>query len=425
MISCLAIVNKGKAKEVPQRMKLTEEEFKRIQEQLQLQVDSSRQDLEEAQKDSEMEQDVPEKEEKPSGNDADKDIRDLYNLDDYDEETPQTVSLFSSDLQYYSNNEEDPYIQIGEDSEEEELRIESTDNLVLCCKTEDEVSHLEVYVYEEEEDNLYVHHDIMLPSFPLCLEWLDYKSGGVGNYVAIGTFDPQIEIWDLDMVDAVFPDVVLGQIPTGNTVSTKKKHGPARVAKRTQKERHVDAVMSISWNKEHRNLLASGSADATIKLWDLNRPTEAVMSFDHHKDKVQAVQWNPKETTALLSGGYDRKAIAFDSRTPQTIREWKLTADVEVVKWDPFLAERFYVSSEDGVVQCFDVRNTKPIWTLHAHDGAASALDVSVTMQGFIVTGGADKQVKVWTTRNDKPKCLASRDLDAVYTCLCRANCLM
>jgi periodic tryptophan protein 1 len=136
----------------------------------------------------------------------------------------------------------------------------------------------------------------------------------------------------------------LGKIPTGiSTKSSKSKHGPARVAKRPQAERHVDAVMAISANRTNRHLIATGSADTTIKLWDLNSPSIAVASYAHHSNKVQAVVWNLFETTVLLSGAYDKTACAFDSRAPETVATWKLQSDVECMKWDPFKAEIFYV----------------------------------------------------------------------------------
>ncbi|KAI8914284.1 WD40-repeat-containing domain protein, partial [Gorgonomyces haynaldii] len=407
MFSALAWVRKGAAAAAPTKQVLTDEEFERIKEQLGHQVEDAKQDLEEAQTKTKESDDV----------------EDIYNLHDYDNETSKANPLFTSvkGLAYYENNEEDPYIQGNEEEEEqEELMIESSDNLILAAKTEDDISHVEVYVYEEEEDNLYVHHDILLPSFPLCLEWIDFPTNGKdkGNFVAIGTFDPQVEIWDLDIVDAMFPQIILGQIPDPNLkVGGKKKAGPARVAKRVQAERHVDAVMSISWNKTQKNLVATGSADTTIKLWDLNRPSAAITHYTHHKDKVQAVCWNTLQPTVLLSGGYDKRAFAFDSRDPNSIMAFDLTADVECLLWDPIQAERFYVSTEDGIVGCFDARSpNQTVFTLHAHDDAVSALDVSPHLPGCLVTGSADKTVKIWNIKDDKPTNLVSRDIGAVLS---------
>lgn len=71
-------------------------------------------------------------------------------------------------LVYHGKDEEDPYITLPaneeEDEDREELQILGSDNMVLAARIEDEVAHLEVYVYEDGEDNLYVHHDVMLPA---------------------------------------------------------------------------------------------------------------------------------------------------------------------------------------------------------------------------------------------------------------------
>ena len=79
---------------------------------------------------------------------------------------------------------------------------------LVCCLPPRHVNT----VYEEFDDHLFVHHDIMLASYPLCLEWLDFdpEQEKAGNMLAVGTMSPQIEVWDLDIVDAVEPAFVLG-----------------------------------------------------------------------------------------------------------------------------------------------------------------------------------------------------------------------
>lgn len=45
--------------------------------------------------------------------------------------------------------------------------------------------YIDILVYNEDEDSCYVHHDIILDSFPLCLEWLSFDptlNGKSGNY---------------------------------------------------------------------------------------------------------------------------------------------------------------------------------------------------------------------------------------------------
>ena len=69
---------------------------------------------------------------------------------------------------------------------------------------------------------------------------------------------------------------------------------------------HRDAVLGLSWKVTFRNVLASGSADKQIKVWDV-ATQQCQATLKHHSGKVQAVAWNPAEAPVLLSGGYDRR----------------------------------------------------------------------------------------------------------------------
>lgn len=291
----------------------------------------------------------------------DDDLRE-YDLDHYDDdEDADTVKSNQIDgtsmgmfgnprsLAYHESNDQDPYITLADnedqDDEREELQILATDNLVLAAKLEDEVAHLEVYVYEDDEDNLYVHHDIMLPAIPLAVEWLDHPVGKTAvedsshrNFVAVGTMEPDIEIWDLDTVDSIYPNAILGDASQETSKPKKKKR-----SKRPNDDFHVDAVLSLAANRQHHHLLASASADKTVKLWDLPN-AKCAKSYTHHDGKVCSVAWNPKESTILLSGSYDKTAVAADMRAPSgTAPRWQVESDVETVKWNPHDPNFFYV----------------------------------------------------------------------------------
>ena len=215
---------------------------------------------------------------------------------------------------------------------------------------------LQVWVYEEADArgpaNLYVHHTLMLPAFPLAVEWLDCdpsgKVGGVrrwgragdrrvagrrgegverwqgwrlcgrsswprctastpgsfsvptapppprvpsllqrerANIAAIASFEPGIELWDMDVVDAVEPLATLGGADyaaaralaaaaaaaaeggDGEAGGTKKKgskkgkKAAALPSVPVKPGSHSEAVLGLSWNRTVRNVLASASGE--------------------------------------------------------------------------------------------------------------------------------------------------------------------
>ncbi|GJJ08390.1 hypothetical protein Clacol_002605 [Clathrus columnatus] len=475
LISSLVWVRRGVSLQHPVKYDLDEKELQRISALAKIELEDARTELERANKaadamergsdheedwedeksdgvEEEVENGIEDKmDEDPTPPLEKADLNDLseYKLDEYDKEEIGALKpkkLFKAELIRLQNRACSVISRVDVE-ERDELEVLPTDNLIVTAKTEDEISHLEIYVYEENEENLYIHHDIMLPSFPLCLEWLDFhpnngnldaSSNPTGSYIAVGTMEPEIEIWSLDTLEAMYPTAILGRpdltkAHTPLTLGSGKKKRKKTKSRAVSTAYHVDAVLGLSWNKSHRNLLASASADTTIKLWDLTRmaTTESsndsqgsLRSFEVHKDKVQCVKWNDKEPSVLLSGSYDRTVRTFDTRAPEKGLVALLGADVEGVCWDPWETHNFFVSLENGLVLNYDARtlssdsNTlaRSRFTLSAHDGAVSALDINPHIRGCMVTGGTDKLVKIWNiTEGDASKTevslITSRDL--------------
>ncbi|KTW29294.1 hypothetical protein T552_01249 [Pneumocystis carinii B80] len=414
LVSSVCFISRGVAAEFPKKYVFNDDEYKKINKLIDLQVKTGKNELKKKKDQRYTTENMSEDEE----------MIKKYNLEDYDMEPydNQRMNIFTDtkDLIYYENEEDDPYINLrNDDSDEErdELRILSSDDIILATKTEDDVSYLEVYVYEALEDNLYVHHDIMLPSIPLSLEWFGYKpnseSGGSGNFAAVGTLDPDIEIWDLDIIDPFYPVAILG--------NSKVKRDMKKKSKKVNSKYHVDSVLSLSINKVCKNMLASGSADTSIKIWDLDSCV-CTNSYVHHLDKVSYIEWHPSEETLLLSGSHDHTSLLYDVRSSaKDALRWNVKSDIESTRWDLYDFHYFYISTSSGIVYLFDVRKPpsnseylNPVWTLKAHDGPVSAFDVNPFIKGYFVTGSTDKSIKLWNKhgKDGGPSIIVSKNID-------------
>lgn len=242
-----------------------------------------------------------------------------------------------------------------EDDEEEkdDYKIRKSDSLIVTATAQNDQSNLEVYLFEEETSTLYVHHEIMLATFPLCMQWIPYFPGSgdaskSANFLAVGTFMPVVEIWNLDELESVQPAMLLG-------ATLDDEYNPSNPAS-IQKGAHASAVMSMSLNKERIDVLATGSADTTVKVWDL-ATQKPVSTLKHHSNKVQVVEWNPNDSNALLSASLDSKAFITNAQDPKAKLAINLRPNLEKGMWNPHDQNICHFTYEDGIVQSWDVRN--------------------------------------------------------------------
>ncbi|XP_037949375.1 periodic tryptophan protein 1 homolog [Teleopsis dalmanni] len=327
------------------------------------------------------------------------DPNDEFNFDNYEQEEQGNLASIATIV-----NADQQIADEDNDSEAEDEIIKSTDNLILVGHVQDDAASMEVWVFNQDEESLYTHHDFLLPSFPLCIEWMNHDPGSssAGNLCAIGCMDPVITVWDLDIQDSLEPAFKLG------SKGSRKKNKP-RIG-------HMDAVLDLSWNREYEHIIASGSVDKTLILWDLDEgePHTTITAF---KNKVQSVEFHGTEAQTLLTGCADGLVRIFDCRDPEIINtsfiKWKINGEVEKVLWHPTETHNFIIGTNDGSLHYADKRRPDSfLWSLKAHEEEISGVCFNAQKPNLLTTSSTDGVLKVWNFSTSKIDEVHSHDFE-------------
>lgn len=364
-ISCVKWIKQGVAKQVPDNVHLSEDELREIVEQ---------------KSDEEDESGEPSK---PISSD------DEYDLKNYDNEDELRVSLkgiatFDADKKKKKKKRQ----QVdSDDSEKEDELIKEDDNLLVVGHVEDDYTTLDVYVYNENDGDMYIHHDIVLKSPPLCAEWLNIPGASeTSNVCAIGGMKPIIEVWDLDIINSVAPVFKLGR---NKKKTPEKNYG------------HTDAVLSLAWNTELTHILCSGGVDNRALMWDLDNGKVAT-ELTCFNDKVQNLAWNPHNSCFLLAGCADGVLRNFDCRVYDEFEEIDLSSPIESIFWDLANEHRCFIGTEDGKIRYLDWRKkTMPVHEFEAHGKEVTGLCVDRSHPNVLVSISTDECMKLWDTSNE------------------------
>lgn len=296
-------------------------------------------------------------------------------------------------------------VESDDEEELEDTTFKPTDLVFTVACADAQAPRLDLYVYDEPEDNMYVHHDMEISAFPLCSSWL---TDGTMSMAAVGTMLPFIEIWALDVMDSVEPAIILGGCERQANNYSKKT-----LRRNLKPDSHKDAVLSVKWNTVAQNIIASGSVDHTIKLWDLNQGGVCLGTYAE-PNNVQSLDWHATEANLLLSGGFDAHMVLRDCRQPdQTAQRYTLPDMIEHVEFVPALngagaAPMTMASTTAGHWLAFDTRMmgssagpSTPVWQLHPHH-AETTFSCSRQVPGLFATGGKEGEITLWDGRDGR-----------------------
>ncbi|KAG0257261.1 CCR4-Not complex caf1 ribonuclease subunit Caf1 [Mortierella polycephala] len=75
---------------------------------------------------------------------------------------------------------------------------------------------------------------------------------------------------------------------------------------------HVAEVNCVAFSPSSEFILATGSGDRTVGLWDLRNLKNRLHSFESHQDEILQLAWSPHNETILASAGGDRRINIWD-----------------------------------------------------------------------------------------------------------------
>jgi WD40 repeat protein len=156
---------------------------------------------------------------------------------------------------------------------------------------------------------------------------------------------------------------------------------------------HSLAIFAIAMSPDGR-LLATGSHDATVKLWDVATGRE-LRTFSGHTNFLQVVGFSPDGRT-LASGGLDNTVKLWDVASGRELHT--LSGHANAIYSLAFSPDGRVLASGslDNTLKLWDVATGRELRTLAGH-AEANIAAVAFSPDGrTLATGSWDKTVKLW-----------------------------
>lgn len=155
------------------------------------------------------------------------------------------------------------------------------------------------------------------------LSWNPFVNG----QLLTSSDDSTVALWDVnssekplmnvfkdhsDIVNEVqwhnFEQNVFGSVSDDKTV----KLFDTRDSKCTQTLDREGAINTIAFSKHSANLFAIGLEDSTIELLDIRNPGHKLHTIMGHSESISCLEWDPHNDGILASGSQDRRVILWD-----------------------------------------------------------------------------------------------------------------
>lgn len=215
------------------------------------------------------------------------------------------------------------------------------------------------------------------------------------------------------------PDIIASMGPAGTVhIFDRSKHPsfPSKndvVNPQMQLVGHEEEGFALSWNPIKEGLLATGSGDCTVRIWDVkdyksagNHDIQAKHVYSHHTAVVNDVDWHPQHWNILASVSDDLRLAILDTRENDMSKAvFTVTSAhkdaVNCVAWNPHPRFEWVLAtgSADGSIGIWDARyikDGKKLISLEDHVDGVVRLDWNPHDPSILASGGVDRRINYW-----------------------------
>ena len=157
-------------------------------------------------------------------------------------------------------------------------------------------------------------------------------------------------------------------------------------------EGHMSGVNSVVFSSDGVTL-ATGSWDGTVKLWDVTTQQD-IATLEGHMSGVNSVAFSSDEVT-LATGSHDGTVKLWDVETERDIATFRHTSGVHSVSFSSDGAI-LATGSWDRTVKLWDVATRQNIATFEEHTAEVNSVVFSPVDATLLATGSSDRTVKLW-----------------------------
>ena len=174
---------------------------------------------------------------------------------------------------------------------------------------------------------------------------------------------------------------------------------PVRLITLNVAERYSDNyITSINFNS-NGEIIASGTNDGTIKLWNVLSGKE-IWTFQGHQGKIRSIIFSP-DGKIIASGGDDKSIKLWSVSSGSEIDT--LHGHLGVIKNLDFSPDGKTLASgsDDKTIKLWNIADGREISTLHGHLDAVNSIDFSSDNK-ILASGSTDELIRLWDITTKK-----------------------